>query len=446
MNNLENSETIYSLSSGAGLAGVAVIRVSGSQASECLDIICQKPVKPRHASLRKICVPKTNQLLDECLVLWLPGPGTFTGEDVVELQIHGGRATVKAVLDVLSGLANFRQAEAGEFTQRAFLNGRLDFVEIEGLGDLIHAQTEAQRVQALNQSSGEASEIFNKWRSDLIAILGYLEASIDFIEEDDVENNALKGFSEKLIRLRNDMNKHLKDSVRGVVVRDGVRVVIAGKPNVGKSSILNFLAKREVAIVSNIPGTTRDVLEVQLDLNGIPVIISDTAGLRENTHDEIEREGMVRTRAEGGRADLVMWVSDNSEQVSGKLLQTEAEQIFVINKSDLLKLSAEDNNDNELFVSAKTGAGMNELLEILSSKISEKFGGKEPALISRQRQKSAIKACVESIDKALEYEGNSLEIVAEQLRLAANQLGRLVGRIDVEDLLDVIFRDFCVGK
>ena len=177
MDNLENSETIYSLSSGAGLAGVAVIRISGAQADKCLSAICQRPVKPRYASLRKIFVPKTNQLLDECLVLWLPGPGTFTGEDIVELQIHGGRATVNAVTDVLSGLANFRQAEAGEFTQRAFLNGRLDFVEIEGLGDLIHAQTETQRVQALNQSSGEASDVFNKWRRDLIAILGYLEAT-----------------------------------------------------------------------------------------------------------------------------------------------------------------------------------------------------------------------------------------------------------------------------
>ena len=442
MNTSENNQTIYSLSTGGGVAGVAVIRVSGPQAKDCLAAMCKKPVKARQASFRQIFQPGTAELLDQGLVLWLPGPATFTGEDVVEFQIHGGRATIVAVIDGLSQIKNCRQAEAGEFTRRAFLNGRLDLVEIEGLGDLIHAQTEAQRLQALNQSKGAASDVFNQWRSTLISILGYLEASIDFIEENDVSENALAGFRDKLIHLRNDMAKHLKDSARGEIIRDGVRVVLAGEPNVGKSSIINYLARRDVAIVSAIPGTTRDVLEVQLDLDGIPVIVSDTAGLRDTTTDEIEQAGMERTRSAGNRADLVIWVGVSGQDGQRQLLQSDAERLFVTNKIDLHKGEV----FGDLSVSAKTGAGMDDLIKLISEKVALKFGGKEPALISRQRQKSAIALCVESIDGALELEAGSLELSAEQLRLAANQLGRLVGRIDVEDLLDVIFRDFCVGK
>jgi len=442
MKNSEYSQTIFSLSSGAGLAGVAVIRISGTKAKNCIDAMCKKPVKPRQAGLRQIYHPVSKQLLDQCLVLWFPGPNTFTGEDVVEYHIHGGRATIAVVLGALAQMDDCRQAEAGEFTRRAFLNDRLDLVEIEGLGDLIHAQTEVQRLQALNQSKGAASHIFNQWRSELIGVLSYLEASIDFIEEDDVSENALTGFQDKLIHLRNDMRKHLVESVRGEVIRDGVRVVLAGEPNVGKSSILNYLAQRDVAIVSEIPGTTRDVLEVQLDLNGIPVILSDTAGLRNSTKDEIEQIGMQRTQTAGSQADLVIWVNAGSQVRQEQLLDSEADRIFVTNKIDL-----QETGDLQGFgVSAKTGAGMDELIKVISDKVSEKFGGKEPALISRERQKSAIEKCVKHIDDALEDTTGSLELIAEHLRLAANQLGRLVGRIDVEDLLDVIFRDFCVGK
>jgi len=445
MNNSDKNQTIYSLSSGGGMAGVAVIRVSGANARDCISAMCRQAVKPRLTNLRKIYHPDSGLLLDECLVLWFPAPGTFTGEDVVEFQIHGGRATIAAVLAALSKIADFRQAEAGEFTRRAFINGRLDLVEIEGLGDLIHAQTEAQRLQALNQSAGAASDVFNRWRGELISVLGYLEASIDFMEEDDVSDYALKGFRDKLIHLRNDMEKHLGESARGEIIRDGVRVVLAGEPNVGKSSILNYLARRDVAIVSAIPGTTRDILEVQLDLDGIPVTVSDTAGLRHNTKDEIEQVGIARTKLAGSQADLVIWVSvagmaDQAD--SGDLLTSDAERIHVVNKIDLQHSNAFDS----LGVSAKTGAGMDELIELISKKVADKFGGREPALISRERQRFALAACVEHLDGALAEEGESLELTAEQLRLAANQLGRLVGRIDVEDLLDVIFRDFCVGK
>ena len=442
MNNSENNQTIYSLSSGAGLAGVAVIRVSGPQANDCIAAMCEKPVKPRQASFRQICHPVSGQVLDQCVVLWFPGPGTFTGEDVAEFQIHGGRATIAAVLGALSQMDGCRQAQAGEFTRRAFLNGRLDLVEIEGLGDLIHAQTEAQRRQALNQSKGAASQVFNQWRSQLVFVLAYLEASIDFMEEDDVAENALHGFQDKMIHLRNDMEKHLSDSVRGEVIREGVRVVLAGEPNVGKSSILNYLARRDVAIVSSIPGTTRDVLEVQLDLDGIPVIVSDTAGLRDNSKDEIEQIGMQRTQMAGNQADLIIWVSASEQDHQKQLLQSDAERIFVTNKIDLQDVEVLQG----IGVSAKTGTGMDELIKLISDKVADKFGGTEPALISRERQKSAIEMCVKHINDALADETGSLELVSEQLRLAASQLARLVGRIDVEDLLDVIFRDFCVGK
>ncbi len=446
MNKHTDIPTIYSLSSGAGIAGVAVIRISGPRAGESLKLMCRKPVESGHTALRKIYHPITNMLLDEGLVLWFPAPGSFTGEDVVEFQIHGGRASIMAVVEALSNIDGYRQAEAGEFTRRAFQNGRLDLVEIEGLGDLIHAQTEAQRRQALNQSEGVASEVFNNWRKELIRMLGYLEASIDFIEEEDVNDNALAGFRDKLIHLRNDMEKHLADGVRGEVVRDGVRVVLAGEPNVGKSSIINWLARRDVAIVSDIPGTTRDVLEVQLDLDGIPVTISDTAGLRNVVGDEVERQGIERTKEAGYRADLLIWIVAGDQAGTDLLLDSDAEKLVVMNKIDLARQNTTKRDSGALPVSAKTGQGMDELMEKISARVSELFGGKEPALITRERQKSALAMCIESLDGALREETESLELTAEQLRMAANHLGRLVGRIDVEDLLDVIFRDFCVGK
>jgi len=446
MKNLTSKQTIFSLSSGAGIAGVAVIRVSGPNVVDCINLMCKSRVKPGRVALRKIFHPVTGLLLDEGFVLWFPGPGSFTGEDIVEFQIHGGRATISAVVDALSAVKGCRQAESGEFTRRAFLNGRLDLIEIEGLGDLIHAQTEAQRRQALNQSKGQASETFNKWRKELTGVLAYLEASIDFMEEDDVSENALAGFREKLIHLRNDMEKHLVDGVRGEIVREGVRVVLVGEPNVGKSSIINYLAQRDIAIVSETPGTTRDVLEVQLDLDGIPVTLSDTAGLRDVAENDIERQGIQRTRALGHRADLLLWVTISGLEIENKLLQSDAARIVVMNKSDLPAINSIGNMSGALRVSAKTGDGMDLLVETISKKVTDMFGGLEPALITRERQKSALSMCIESIDDALTEEAGSLELTAEQLRLAANHLARLVGRIDVEDLLDVIFRDFCVGK
>jgi tRNA modification GTPase len=442
MTDEKSYSTIFSLSSGAGLAGVAIIRVSGKRAFAVIEHMCRKPVSPRLACLRKIHDPETGELLDEGLVLWFPGPATFTGEDIVELQIHGGRATIDAVIAGLVKISGFSQAEAGEFTRRAFMNGRLDLVEIEGLGDLIHAQTESQRRQAFFQSSGKASGIFEGWRMQLVSVLSYLEASIDFVEEQDIAESALVGLTEKLIHLRNDMHKHLVDSARGSAVRDGVRVVLAGEPNVGKSSILNYLANRDVAIVSDIPGTTRDVLEVQLNLAGIPVVISDTAGLREKAGDEIEQEGIKRTHQQTRRADLVIRVCVAGHRCEDFELETDGEEITVFNKIDV----AEGAKAGQLAVSARSGEGMDQLIDVITEKISSRFGSQEPAIITRERQRAAVVASLEFLDAAVQEKGKSLELMAEQLRLAAVELSRLVGRIDVEDLLDVIFRDFCVGK
>ncbi len=441
---IENN-TIFSLSSGAGMAGIAVIRVSGPNAFTSLDLMCAKSITPRNAVLRKIRHPISNEILDEGLVLKFPAPATFTGEDIVEFHIHGGHASIKAVLDGLGEISGFIQAEAGEFTRRAFANGRLDLVEIEGLGDLLHAQTQAQRQQALAQTQGLASKVFENWRQQIIEILAYYEASIDFVEEEDVDERALQSQMKKMIHLRNEMTRHLTDSARGVGIRDGVKIVFVGEPNVGKSSILNYLANRDVAIVSDIPGTTRDTIEVQMDIDGIPVVFTDTAGLRSKTDDLIEREGIRRTEQKSLEADIVVWVVESGQYFNDLDVQTHGEIIKVINKIDKAALSIEK-NDDVLEISVKTGQGMDELLVCLTAKVSQLFGGKEPALITRQRQKQALESCLTYVDLAINTGHDSLEISAEHIRLAAVELGRLVGRVDVEDLLDVIFSDFCVGK
>lgn len=439
------SMTIYSLSTGAGMAGIAVIRVSGPKAFQSIDLLCSLDVEERYASLRKIKDPISGEVLDEGLVLKFQAPLTFTGEDIVEFHIHGGRATISAVLDVLGRIDDFRQAEAGEFTRRAFSNGRLDLVEIEGLGDLLHAQTQAQRKQALAQAQGASSLVFEKWRKDVISILAYFEASIDFVEEEDVDERAVVHQTEKMIHLRNEMSGHLNDSARGTGIRDGVKVVLVGEPNVGKSSILNYLANREVAIVSEIPGTTRDAIEVQLELNGIPVIFTDTAGLRQQTDDLIEKEGIKRTHQKSLEADIVLWVIESGQYFNKLDVVTEADVIKVINKIDDVDQSLGEIGP-ALKTSVKTGHGLDILLKELSDKVSELFGGNEPALITRQRQKEVLSHCIGYIDRAIEMDSQSLELLSEQIRLAAIELGRLVGRVDVEDLLDVIFNDFCVGK
>lgn len=435
-------DTIYSLSSGAGRAGVAVIRVSGPGAGAAVKALARRIPEPRRASLCRLDHPDTGTTIDEALVLWLPGPQSFTGEDSAEFHVHGGPAVVAATLDALGLLEGLRPAEAGEFTRRAFMNGRLDLVAVEGLADLIAAETEVQRRLAQFHSGGGASAVFEAWRSDMIQVLARLEAAIDFVDEEGVPDAALKEALPRLALLRDEMRARLDDRHQGERIREGVRIVLAGPPNVGKSSLLNRLAHREAAIVSATPGTTRDVIEVHLDLAGVPVTVSDTAGLREGSADDIEAVGIERTRATMSGADLIVWMTAPDAHEQPPKLDLDA--LRVMNKCDLVAGSAAAAAD--IFVSAKTGQNIDGLVERLSDWARQRFASAESAVITRDRQRRAIEACWAHLERATTAEGLPLELVAEEVRLAARALARLVGRIDVEDLLDVVFRDFCIGK
>lgn len=434
-------ETIYSLSSGAGRAGVAVIRVSGSRAGAAVTALARRVPEPRRASLCRLNHPKTGATIDDALVLWLPGPHSFTGEDSAEFHVHGGQAVVAATLDALGGLESLRPAQAGEFTRRAFMNGRLDLVAVEGLADLIAAETELQRRLARFHSGGAASAVFEAWRQDMIQVLARLEAAIDFVDEEGVANEAFKDALPRLALLRDEMRARLDDRHKGERIREGVRIVLAGPPNVGKSSLLNRLAQRQAAIVSATPGTTRDVIEVHLDLAGVPVTVSDTAGLREGSADEIEAVGMKRTRATMAGADLVLWMT--APDAHELPVTIDSGTLRVMNKLDIMTSSIAE---ADISVSAKTGQNIEALVKRLSDWARQRFAGAESSLITRERQRRAIEACVGHLERATATDDLPLELVAEEVRLAARALARLVGRIDVEDLLDVVFRDFCIGK
>jgi tRNA modification GTPase len=435
-------DTIYSLSSGAGRAGVAVIRVSGPGAGHAVEVLARRIPEPRRASLCRLAHPDTGATIDEALVLWLPGPHSFTGEDSAEFHVHGGPAVVAAMLDALGRLDGLRPAEAGEFTRRAFMNGRLDLVAVEGLADLIAAETEMQRRLAQFHSGGGASAVFEAWRRDIVQVLARLEAAIDFVDEEGVADAALKAALPGLALLRDEMRARLDDRNQGERIRDGVRIVLAGPPNVGKSSLLNRLSRREAAIVSATPGTTRDVIEVHLDLAGVPVTVSDTAGLREGSADEIEAVGMERTRATMAGADLVVWMTAPDAHEQPPTFDSDA--LRVMNKCDLVASTTAMVAD--IAVSAKTGQNIEGLVERLSDWTRQRFASGESALITRERQRRTIEECWAHLERATAVEGLPLELVAEEVRLAARALARLVGRIDVEDLLDVVFRDFCIGK
>ncbi|HEX6958013.1 MAG TPA: tRNA uridine-5-carboxymethylaminomethyl(34) synthesis GTPase MnmE [Ferrovibrio sp.] len=447
-------QTIYALSSAPGRAGVAVIRLSGPQAADAVLALTGRDLpKPRTASLRRLR-DADGVLIDEALVLWFEKPHSFTGEDVAELHVHGGRAVLAALFDALAKLPGLRLAEPGEFSRRAFEHGRFDLTQAEALGDLINAETEAQRRQALQQMQGALGNLYEGWRNRLTHALAHLEAEIDFPDEDLPEGVAAE-VKPQIARLREEIAGHLADNRRGEILREGLMVAILGAPNVGKSSLLNALARRDVAIVSEIPGTTRDVIEAHLDLGGYPVVLADTAGLRakdETAADRIEREGIHRAlkRAEG--ADLKLVVLD-----AARLRETLAEEtaalidenaIVVVNKVD----AAPDLPPDLAFagrapirLSVKTGAGMTDLLAALQEAVTARLGGGAGASLTRERHRLALQDCVASLDRFL-ADTSAAELAAEDVRLAARALGRITGRIEVEDLLDVIFRDFCIGK
>jgi tRNA modification GTPase len=439
-----SEETIYALSSGRLPAAIAIIRISGSRARFGLETFGVKLPKPRKAAYAVLRDPDSRETLDEGLALWFPAPASETGEDVVELHVHGGRAIVAAIYRVLEKIPEFRPAEAGEFTRRALLNGKLDLTAVESLGDLVIAETEAQRRQAMAQFRGALSKKVEIWRGRLMEAMARIEAAIDFSDEGDVPTNLLESAKTIARELIIEIEPVLADGPRGERLREGFTVAIAGAPNVGKSTLLNRLAEREVAIVSPIPGTTRDVIEVALDLKGVPVNLIDTAGIRE-AKDPVEAEGVRRAQARAKEADLVLWLVDNAQ--AGE--RTNAAREWIIQtKADLIDSDSQQRLKDKglLFVSAKSGIGIDHLIERLSQ-IAEKLGG-EPALVTHARQRHALGDAVARLYAALKL-GKSTgreELFAEELRLAGRALGRVTGKYDVEDVLGEIFKNFCIGK
>jgi tRNA modification GTPase len=449
--------TIFALSSGRPPAAVAVVRVCGPQTRLALETLIGRVPQPRRATLARVRDPANGEVIDEALALWFPGPHSETGEDMAELQLHGGHAVIAAVLDALGGLQGCRIAEPGEFTRRAFENGRLDLTEVEGLADLIAAETPSQRRLAFRQLKGLIGDRAEAWRQQLIEALAFVEASVDFSDEADVPENLIGPALEAARQLHGAIGAALADGGRGERLRDGLVVAIAGPPNAGKSTLLNRLARREAAIVSPHPGTTRDVIEVHLDLGGYPVTLLDTAGIRDSD-DPVEQEGVRRASARAAAADLVLWVTDASANGTASRFEEERQLIsdtwMVNNKSDLavdkLGINCESSSDTSaarFVISAKDGTGMEGLLATLSAYAKDYFAATETALVTRARHRRALEETSAALDRALaQGAAGGEELIAEELRSAATTLGRLTGRVDVEDVLDVIFREFCIGK
>jgi tRNA modification GTPase len=455
---MADTDTIFALSSGRPPAAIAVVRISGPRAGPALEALIGRIPEPRRAELARVRDPASGEMIDEALALWFPGPKSETGEDTAELQLHGGRAVIAATLEALNQVPGLRPAEAGEFTRRAFENGRLDLTRVEGLADLIYADTEVQRRQAYRQLQGLLGDRAESWRTTLIEAIALVEAGIDFSDESDVPQNVLTPAVRAAQQLLDEIDKTLSDNRRGERLRDGLVVAIAGSVNAGKSSLLNRIARREAAIVSPLAGTTRDIIEVHLDLGGYPVTVLDTAGIRES-EDPVEREGVRRAIERAKAADLVLWVVDVSAEdelsLDNVALQfPETPKWLVRNKVDLIEpkpnkpTSIVSNIGYRPFsISAKTGAGLDELVQKLAEQAGRHLGSAEPALVTRQRQRRALEDTAAALRRALvEGKRGREDLVAEELRLAARALGRLTGRVDIEDVLDVIFRDFCIGK
>lgn len=444
-------ETIFALSSGAGKAGVAVVRVSGPDARAALHALTRRSEWPvRLACRARLLDPATDDVLDDALALYFPAPNSYTGEDIAELHIHGGRAVIAGVLAALGRMRGVAPAEPGEFTRRAFLNGKLDLTAAEGIADLIDAETEAQRRQAVRQAEGALGRLYDEWRTRLIRILAFWEAHIDFPDED-LPAEIVERARSEIQPLIESIEAQLRDGRRGERLRDGFSVAIVGAPNVGKSSLLNVLARREAAIVSSIAGTTRDIVEVYLDLAGYPVILADTAGLRDlqsvGQADPIEAEGIRRALERAAAADLKLVVFAADADLDAATLDlVDRRSLVVVNKSDRRAVdAAKFPVGTEIYgVSARTGDGIEALTCALVERVGTQLEVGEAPVMTRARHRAALEDCVESLRAALH--ADQLELAAEDLRLAARALGRISGRVDVEDLLDVIFYQFCIGK
>ncbi|KAF9900600.1 tRNA modification GTPase gtpbp3, mitochondrial [Linnemannia zychae] len=483
-------DTIFALSTHPGKAGIAVVRVSGPQAKSILKsmTLSTSPFpKPRHAVTRRLMCPQTSELLDKGMVVWFPGPRSFTGEDSVEFHCHGGKAVVDGIL---RGIGNtgpqIRLAEPGEFSRRAFENNKLDLTEVEGLADLLNAETEAQRRLALRQADGGLKTLYDRWRTELIKSMALIEALIDFGEDENIEDDVYDNVVTKVKTLLNDIKKHTDDDRCGEILRDGIHVTILGPPNAGKSSFLNLITKRQAAIVSPIPGTTRDVVEVSLDIGGYPILIGDTAGLR-SSQDEIEMEGVRRAQDRVRLADINIAILPGTDfmttdKVDGggtgagvdpivlEAVQRNPKTLVLVNKMDLpgldndrvltavrsilwgnnsKDLSEESDNQRRIWaISCQTGEGIGDFLQDLIKILKDRFESSvsSSTSITQYRHRKHLENCIQSLDAFLALGTDDIVLGAEELRHAASDLGRITGRVDVEEVLDVVFREFCIGK
>ena len=437
-------DTILALATGSLHAATAMIRISGNGASRTANILGFRLQQQRLASVA--ILKDGERKLDEALVIFFKGPKSYTGEDVMELHVHGGRAVIEAVINILQKQEGFRIAEPGEFTKRAVLNGKMDLTKAEGINDLIQAETEAQRVQSFAQVDGALSEIASSWRDKAIKIAAHIEAYIDFPDEE-VPESTLTGLDDEMSGLIRDIEKGLNDGRRGEILREGFRIAVIGPPNAGKSTLVNWLSKRPVSITSEQPGTTRDVLEACLDLDGYPVIIADTAGLRAST-DSIENEGIKRAQewAKTANSRLILLEPSTEADFLERLRPNPEYDLVVLNKIDLLPTDLK--KKETLAISLKDEIGLDKLLSGLKKIVSKRIAGQEPAVITRTRHREALQSSLNSMRSAKTalLLGEEPEIVAEELRAATKSLGRVVGAVDVEDLLDIVFGDFCIGK
>ncbi len=434
-------DTIFALSSGHGRAGIAVVRLSGPLAGQALIDLTGSIPPARHAALRMLR-GADGSVIDEAMVLFFAEPNSVTGEDVAELHVHGSTAVVERLFGELGIKPGFRFAEAGEFTHRAFANRKLDLVEVEGLVDLLSATGEAQRKLAMRQFLGEASEVYNAWRLAVISALSLFEASIDFSDEDDVAVKAQNAAWPRIRNLVSELEAALVQSEKFGAIRSGLRVVIAGAPNVGKSSLLNILAGREAAIVSPVAGTTRDVVESHLQMAGLPIVLADTAGLRDASGDAIEDEGMARAKAAAGSADILIWVV--APDVSSQVGPPRAPDLIVENKADLELIR--NRNESAIAVSTRTGVGIDDLYRALQKLAEQKTSGAEQAVVVRQRHILAVRKSIRLLNNCLAQPQRAMELTTEDLRQTARVLSSITGHVDVEDLLGNIFSEFCIGK
>ncbi len=444
--------TIFALSSGKGRAGVSVIRLSGPETKSAIRVLTKNEIcpNPREAVLRWFYDPVTGERIDQGILIYFSAPNSFTGEDIAEFHIHGGYSVVSGFLEALSKIKNLRPADAGEFTRRAYDNGKLDLTAAEGLADLINAETEGQRRQALRQMDGELGEIYDDWRTKIINAMAYLEADIDFSDEE-IPDDVTDRIKPIIEDLRNKIADHLEDGHRGERLRHGLQVVILGAPNAGKSSFLNYLSKRDIAIVSDIAGTTRDLLEVHLNVSGFPVTIIDTAGLRESG-DAIEQEGIRRAEEKAAQSDLKIVIIDQSDLSSRTDIDRHIDEntMILLNKSDLTSIDDQEIKDlNGIGVwniSMKTRSGLAVFMTAFEKEVESRMAFTEAPSLTRTRHRAHLSSALEHLDRFMTADHFELELLSEDLRMAARDVGKITGNVDVEEVLGKIFSEFCIGK